>query len=369
MERLLRQNPLSDAFAIVPGLFAGRIWRKIGSAKPYDIIWWVFAASVTISMTSRFAGAVAAPLSYLLAIGGAAGCGWLWLLSRTLFRADKPVARWNLFVIAAIVAVEAYWDIVGASTANGAPGELRRIAANAASFICIGALVLVFVEVLSGYSAQLPKHEKRFRQIFTGVFGATVAVALLWALNANENTLGGQWADAALMACAIIGVVGARMAVSFRQRHPLAASRSRKGSPASSPAANDKGLAQRILHAIEREQQFTTPDLKVADLAAALGEQEYKVSQCITGSLGFRNFNHLINARRIDYAKKALAGPDNERRPILSIAFDCGFNSIGPFNRAFKQEAGMTPREFRTAIANGQTAPNDARNSDPIASG
>jgi AraC-like DNA-binding protein len=33
--------------------------------------------------------------------------------------------------------------------------------------------------------------------------------------------------------------------------------------------------------------------------------------------------------------------------PILTIALDAGFQSIGPFNRAFKAETGMTPSEFR----------------------
>lgn len=120
-----------------------------------------------------------------------------------------------------------------------------------------------------------------------------------------------------------------------------------------SAAAIDKVLAQRILNTIDRAQRFTTPDLKVADLAAALGEQEYKVTQNITGELGYRNFNQLINARRINYAKQLLADPQFESRPILSISFDCGFNSIGPFNRAFKQEVGMTPREFRARTVDG----------------
>lgn len=350
MERLLRQNGFLDAFADASALLARRVSPKMGPVEPCDVLWWIFTACVAISTTSRYLGDVAAPLSYVLAIGGSAGCGWLWLLARTLFRAEKPIARWNVFAIGAIIAVEAYWEITSASAASG---EIRRIAANAASFICIGAIVLVFVEVLSGYNSALPKHERWFRQIFTLVFGTSIAIALLWAMNATENSFGGQWAEAALGICALICVVGARAAVSFRKRHPLPVTKTRKAAP--SPAAKDKELAQRILHALEQEQRFTTPDLKVADLAASLDEQDYKVTQCITGFLGYRNFNHLINARRIDQAKQALASPENEGRPILSIAFDCGFNSIGPFNRAFKQEVDMTPRAFRTAAANSRT--------------
>jgi AraC-like DNA-binding protein len=33
--------------------------------------------------------------------------------------------------------------------------------------------------------------------------------------------------------------------------------------------------------------------------------------------------------------------------PISTIALDAGFQSLGPFNRTFKIETGLTPTEFR----------------------
>jgi AraC-like DNA-binding protein len=35
--------------------------------------------------------------------------------------------------------------------------------------------------------------------------------------------------------------------------------------------------------------------------------------------------------------------------PVLSIALEVGYGSIGPFNRAFKARMGMTPSRFRKA--------------------
>ena len=197
----------------------------------------------------------------------------------------------------------------------------------------------------TNYNTQLPREERRFRQAFVAIFGGMVAITLIWATDADTSSIVGRWADLIVALCALLGIAGSRMAVSFRRRHPLVTGAKRKTPlPA---AANDKVLAQRILKSIESENRFATPDLKVADLARALSEQEYKVSQCITGQLGYRNFNHLINAHRIKHAKALLKKPETKNRPILSVAFDCGFNSIGPFNRAFKQEVGITPREFR----------------------
>ncbi len=33
--------------------------------------------------------------------------------------------------------------------------------------------------------------------------------------------------------------------------------------------------------------------------------------------------------------------------PVLTIAMDAGFQSLGPFNRAFKADTGLTPSEYR----------------------
>ena len=74
------------------------------------------------------------------------------------------------------------------------------------------------------------------------------------------------------------------------------------------------------------------------------------MTQCITGALGYPNFNQMVNGYRIEEAKRRLVDPALAHLPILTIALDCGFGSIGPFNRAFKADAGMTPQEYRRQI-------------------
>ena len=87
--------------------------------------------------------------------------------------------------------------------------------------------------------------------------------------------------------------------------------------------------------------------LGVADLATHLGLAEYRLRRLINGALGQRNFNSYLNQFRIQAACVQLADPARRRLPILSIALDVGFASIGPFNRAFKTQTGLTPSEFR----------------------
>ena len=76
---------------------------------------------------------------------------------------------------------------------------------------------------------------------------------------------------------------------------------------------------------------------------------EYRLRRAINRGLGYRNFNEYLNRHRLADAKQALADPGQATVPILTIALDSGFQSLGPFNRAFKADTGGTPTEYRKA--------------------
>ena len=83
---------------------------------------------------------------------------------------------------------------------------------------------------------------------------------------------------------------------------------------------------------------------------------EYRLRRLINQRLGYRNFNVFLNNHRIEEAKAALADPAQAEVPVITIAMDAGFQSLGPFNRAFKADTGLTPTEFRRQAIAGQTA-------------
>ena len=57
---------------------------------------------------------------------------------------------------------------------------------------------------------------------------------------------------------------------------------------------------------------------------------------------------HLSSAYyRLAEVKLALADPAQQHLPVLTLALEAGFGSIGPFNRAFKADTGLTPTDFR----------------------
>jgi AraC-like DNA-binding protein len=87
--------------------------------------------------------------------------------------------------------------------------------------------------------------------------------------------------------------------------------------------------------------------LTVGGLASQLGIPEHKLRATINQDLKFRNFSAFINGHRIAAAKRALDDPDQMGKTILEIAYDIGFSSLGPFNKAFRAQTGVSPREYR----------------------
>ena len=95
------------------------------------------------------------------------------------------------------------------------------------------------------------------------------------------------------------------------------------------------------------ERIYRQENITIGSLALRLGIPEYRLRRLINQRLGYRNFNVFLNNHRIEEAKAALADPAQAEVPIITIAMDAGFQSLGPFNRAFKALTGVTPTEYR----------------------
>lgn len=108
-------------------------------------------------------------------------------------------------------------------------------------------------------------------------------------------------------------------------------------------------LLEALRHAMEVDKAFREESCGIAVLAARLGIPEYRLRRLINQRLGHRNFTTYVNGYRLAEATAALSDPGQARVPILTIALDTGFQSLGPFNRAFKAQTGLTPSEYRRA--------------------
>ena len=106
-------------------------------------------------------------------------------------------------------------------------------------------------------------------------------------------------------------------------------------------------LLRRLERLMAVDRAYRREGLTIGSLSAELGVPEYRLRQLINEGLGHRNFNAFLNRYRIEEAKAALADPEQREVPVLTIAMDAGFQSLGPFNRAFKAATDLTPTEFR----------------------
>ena len=94
--------------------------------------------------------------------------------------------------------------------------------------------------------------------------------------------------------------------------------------------------------------------LSIGAAARELGAQEHRLRRLINNRLGHRNFADFVNGYRIEAAKRRLVDPLGTEITIASIAFDLGFGSLSPFNRAFRAVTGATPTAWRRAALGAQ---------------
>lgn len=117
--------------------------------------------------------------------------------------------------------------------------------------------------------------------------------------------------------------------------------------PPTPPDPAEQQLIERLQRLMREDRAYRDEGLSVSSLARRLSVPEYRLRRVINQRLGHRNFNAYVNGLRLADAQAALADPSQREVPVLTIALAAGFQSIGPFNRAFKAALGVTPTEFR----------------------
>lgn len=98
-------------------------------------------------------------------------------------------------------------------------------------------------------------------------------------------------------------------------------------------------------------QIYREAGLTISMLAKKLKLPEYRLRAFIHKQLGFRNFNAMLHQYRVEDASVALAKTGKPNVPVLTIALSVGYQSITPFNNAFRELKGVTPSEFRKRAA------------------
>lgn len=98
------------------------------------------------------------------------------------------------------------------------------------------------------------------------------------------------------------------------------------------------------------EEPFLDPSLNLQKLASQLQLPSRELSILINHHLN-QHFFEFIAHHRIKKAIELLENPANEKRTILEILYEVGFNSKSPFNKAFKKHTGLTPSAYRAKLS------------------
>jgi AraC-like DNA-binding protein len=222
----------------------------------------------------------------------------------------------------------------------------------------IAALALVGVAIwqaLGGRAGDLVESRRRFRVVLA--LGAGLAIAGLTALAvAGGAQLGAGGSIAGPATVLPLALAACWLALSPRGGSEIGAgtAAATAGAPGQAPPVlpaaidpEERGLLERLQRVMEAERAYREEGFGIARLAERLGIPEYRLRRLINQRLGHRNFTSFVNGYRLAETIGALSDPSQAAVPILTIALDAGFQSIGPFNRIFKAETGMTPTEFR----------------------
>ncbi len=107
----------------------------------------------------------------------------------------------------------------------------------------------------------------------------------------------------------------------------------------------DSNLLENLRNLMEKQQIWRNEGLTIRALAEKMDVKEYRLRQAINQHLGYRNFNDYLNGFRIREACTLLIA--QRELTVLEIAYQVGFASLAPFNKAFRDQTGMAPTEWR----------------------
>ncbi|ESQ81784.1 hypothetical protein AEAC466_20390 [Asticcacaulis sp. AC466] len=266
-----------------------------------------------------------------------------WLLARRLFDDGFRLRPWYGAVWMFIVLLQIA-NQIGASHAAG----IGRWVAMILTFQAPLFAVLAAAQTIVTWRGDLVEPRRRLRAVIVSACAVYIILSIGpdmagtardAADTPNLILASGLLAIAMLAAWLLLGVRTTAIDMPFAVKAPVELT------------ANDRHLLARLDSLMTIDRLYRQDGLTVAALAHRLGLPEYRLRRLINQGLGHRNFAAFINGWRIGDARQALDDPTQDAVPILTIALDAGFASLGPFNRAFKAMTGLTPSDYRARRA------------------
>ena len=255
-----------------------------------------------------------------------------WVMARILFN-DDPLTPKQLFIYTLSTTL-VYYAIYFVSHLT----DWDKTLSIAGRVVSLFFIILAIVEAQSGKRSDLDEERIRLRKYFTYLIGLIVLITILSELGLSKEE---QELPRLLQRSSILIFNTLFITLNVSIKSHLFDVR-RKNTEVKHP-----DLIEKIQHKMIDQELYKQEKLTIRQLAAELAEQEYRVRKVINQEMGYRNFIDFTNSYRIKEASNLLIDKTQSNLTVLEIAYKTGFNSIGPFNRAFKQATGLTPTDFR----------------------
>ena len=320
--------------------------RLVAGATTLCIVCWLIVESQTLWAAFGMFGPLNMPA---LAVAG-----MFWLFVRTIFD-DRPDSAWSWAPAAILFFSGPLWLVLSPQ----GQGWLW-----AARNLFSGALALhAGVIVIRGWTGDLMETRRRLRAlvlVFTAMF-AIMNVSIAFAFRVYRHASWLLWTIGGVYGVAIFAGLMLASAVVFLQARQVVFAAQRRPDPAVNARAE---AAERLmlgkLEELMAAGAWRREGLTIGGLAAELGEAEHRLRRLINQRLGHRNFADFVNSHRIEAAKQRLADPEAARSTVATIAFDLGYGSLGPFNRAFRAVTGVSPTAWRKGALQTSPDPDEA---------
>jgi AraC-like DNA-binding protein len=267
---------------------------------------------------------------------------FVWLFILSLFEQNFRVKPWH-WAVGTIYCAPLFWIAYFRVSAVAASSAWVLHMATAFSLILMGHLVS---STLRGRMNDLSEIRRSARIHFVLV---VVFVAVVTAL-ADPLAL-----ESSLFSRNLIKTLAIWPAIVWGSYWMLTIDRNAVGfQPIPNPSEildeRDAELLQKLESLMTEQQAFKDTDLTIVTLASRLAVTQHRLRKLINQTMGYQNFSEYLNHYRIAAVKAAFDDPKQNHIPILTIAMDCGFKSLSPFNKAFRAILEMTPSEYRKSL-------------------
>lgn len=351
----LTDTLLRGAVMTLAGLMAVLLWpreRPKDPAPRLGVMLLLCLVLQTLAASPDLAARMPLPALAVLVGVSVANAVLFWGLSLAMFNADFRPGPGLLAAWAGAFALGVFNVLLGCE------GRTEPWAAAAAALQRVLPLVCALGAVWAAarrWRGDLVELRRQMRLLIIAAGSGYSLLQLSMRLGQPRGELTGAWAlaDTALMAAVLMLVARHLLTPSpaviwFALPAPPECDAEPQHTPEPLPDADDELVAQHLHRALHIDHIYREGDLSIAALADRLNCPEYRLRRVIHERLGHGHFTSFLNSYRIAEAQTMLSDPVRRKEPVLAIAMAVGFQSIGPFNRAFKSATGCTPTEFRS---------------------